>query len=879
MLTAIKKIHGLGKFDCYDGTLDLAKNQVIFGFNGSGKSTLSDIFYSLSDERHCEKLMERKTLQRDDGSFADSPFVLLKTESGDLVFQNGQWNKNKEIYVFNEQYIDDYVTLIEGHDIEKEQLVLGKEGSRLFRTQTECKQQRDDLFRRISSVITNNKEICGALGLGKSKLSIETKNWIRKIKAVTEVKLFSEAEKDQVQKSLEDFLAFDKDYNCVLKWENELKAINMYGNSQISEELKLFEKNLKLTPFVTNKEISEHISKYMSNMDVNWLIRGMDNRIIDSEHCPFCGQELKDKKVIRLSKQLNKFIKGKQKKKADDITEYFGNIEHYFNEREIEKLLLLLQTILKENEDRKILHKKTIQIIESMQMAEIMEPGCFSELILHIQMKKNNPYQVIHLQEDEISLLRKLVKVFRKIEQLGREIDKECEIIKRKAEKTKEYEKRKALFAASFGENQENFRQLIQDAKKVLTYNQRITEYQRKIDQLAETQKIDKINDILEELNVNYHVQVENNKFYVKIAGYVQVEYDKENKILCSEGEKRMLAFAYFMQELALNAEGKMIVIDDPISSLDLSRKSVVAYKIAKLMEAKSDQVIVLTHDISFVEKIHSLESSKIEQIKYTEVRKNKETPFADLVMEDYLISDKKIYEELIARGTDSDNPDDHIVALMALRPYTYLAIGAANSEKYNAIERKTTYFHHTRYSKSKRVNFDANQYNPASLRALCTEITSITGLEIDANRLIPDDFAFSGFVYDNSWNMYELIPAETLPDLRKKAMVFRVLLEASLFMLVTRKQFDPEHIGKFYSKAESGQQGEKKELCAKIKRLYDLSKKYHHGAEEGSTLGLAALNADEMNYFNQSITKVHEWIITHMEQCNENRMEYIDMT
>lgn len=307
MLTEIKKIHGLGKFDSYDGTLDLAKNQIIFGFNGSGKSTLSDILYSLSDEKHCEKLMERKTLQREDGSFADNPFVLLGTESDDLVFQDGQWNQSKEIFVFNEQYIDDYVTLIEGHDIEKEQLVLGKEGSRLYRKQIEYKQQRDDLFKRISSVITNNKVICGALGLGKSKLSITTNNWNKKITAVSEVKLYSESEKDRVQKSLEDILAFDEDYNCVLNWKKKLQTIPAYENTRISEKLKSFEKNLKLTPHVTNKEISEHISKYMSSMDVNWLIRGMDNRIIDSEHCPFCGQELKDKRVARLSKQLNKF--------------------------------------------------------------------------------------------------------------------------------------------------------------------------------------------------------------------------------------------------------------------------------------------------------------------------------------------------------------------------------------------------------------------------------------------------------------------------------------------------------------------------------------------------------------------------------------------
>ena len=107
--------------------------------------------------------------------------------------------------------------------------------------------------------------------------------------------------------------------------------------------------------------------------------------------------------------------------------------------------------------------------------------------------------------------------------------------------------------------------------------------------------------------------------------------------------------------------------------------------------------------------------------------------------------------------------------------------------------------------------------------------------------------------------------------NLRRKAIAFRILLETTLFMLLTKARFDPEHIGKFYNNAVKGQTGEKKEMCREIKKLYDLSKKYHHGAEDGSTLGLSALNPDEMLYFDQSITKIHYWILNHPSECNPN--------
>lgn len=72
----------------------------------------------------------------------------------------------------------------------------------------------------------------------------------------------------------------------------------------------------------------------------------------------------------------------------------------------------------------------------------------------------------------------------------------------------------------------------------------------------------------------------------------------KLEKIL-SEGEKRAVALADFLTEIALDETSRGIVLDDPVTSLDWEWKETVANCLA--IEAKKRQVIVFTHDLHFL--------------------------------------------------------------------------------------------------------------------------------------------------------------------------------------------------------------------------------------------------------------------------------------
>ena len=66
-----------------------------------------------------------------------------------------------------------------------------------------------------------------------------------------------------------------------------------------------------------------------------------------------------------------------------------------------------------------------------------------------------------------------------------------------------------------------------------------------------------------------------------------------------SEGEQRAIALGSFLAELSLAGHTAAIVFDDPVSSLDHHRRQNVAKRLVQ--EAKARQVIVFTHDTSFL--------------------------------------------------------------------------------------------------------------------------------------------------------------------------------------------------------------------------------------------------------------------------------------
>lgn len=91
-----------------------------------------------------------------------------------------------------------------------------------------------------------------------------------------------------------------------------------------------------------------------------------------------------------------------------------------------------------------------------------------------------------------------------------------------------------------------------------------------------------------------------------------------------SEGEQRVTAIAGFFADLTESGDSSTLVFDDPVSSLDQEFRVKVAQRL--LEEAESRQVLVFTHDFSFVQYLY--EEKKLRDLQ---ARANDKTPAPDL--------------------------------------------------------------------------------------------------------------------------------------------------------------------------------------------------------------------------------------------------------
>lgn len=88
-----------------------------------------------------------------------------------------------------------------------------------------------------------------------------------------------------------------------------------------------------------------------------------------------------------------------------------------------------------------------------------------------------------------------------------------------------------------------------------------------------------------------------------------KLELDLETRTqirdILSEGEQRAIALGSFLAELRTGGHGGGIIFDDPVSSLDHFRRQNVAQRLVD--EAKVRQVIIFTHDTSFLGDLQDL--------------------------------------------------------------------------------------------------------------------------------------------------------------------------------------------------------------------------------------------------------------------------------
>jgi len=94
---------------------------------------------------------------------------------------------------------------------------------------------------------------------------------------------------------------------------------------------------------------------------------------------------------------------------------------------------------------------------------------------------------------------------------------------------------------------------------------------------------------------------------------------------ILSEGEQRAISLADFLTEAQMGSKNKGIIFDDPVNSLDHIRRQTIAERLVD--ESKLRQVIVFTHDITFLLALQTLAEEKTIECIVTTIRKIGNTP------------------------------------------------------------------------------------------------------------------------------------------------------------------------------------------------------------------------------------------------------------
>jgi Uncharacterized protein conserved in bacteria len=129
-----------------------------------------------------------------------------------------------------------------------------------------------------------------------------------------------------------------------------------------------------------------------------------------------------------------------------------------------------------------------------------------------------------------------------------------------------------------------------------------ITSFQGTLFSQHITEKYKQIfNDECRKVNAPMIVDIIQQNSKAKTFRKLQVANQTASLIL-SEGEQRAISLADFITEVQLNQRNRGVIFDDPVTSLDHERRATIAKRLVDLSESK--QVIIFTHDISFLSKL-----------------------------------------------------------------------------------------------------------------------------------------------------------------------------------------------------------------------------------------------------------------------------------
>ena len=595
-------IKNIATFDPTNGVqiTDLKKVNFFFGFNGSGKSTIAKYLHNLSLEESQRSLDFKDCTQNGyndsnhqiltfDENFTEVNFkhnpsfkgVFSLNEKNDII--DGQIAKHENIIKSYKNLKEKKAKLIEKVEWDKKQ-----KHNALLDT---CWSQRDrfSTFTKIKLAHSGSKE-----------------SHLQKLKEILQNPI----------KNIPTIEQLTTCYNTL--YEKEIFEITVTVDLELCKEIRIIERKLEslLSEVIVGNEDVD-IAALIKKLDSrNWIETGVKYLEQTDDVCPFCQQQTI---TDNLNQQFNELFDETYKEKIEEIEKLFNLYK--------QKSDTLLSSIL---DIQNIYNPNNLASNTHIKLKGLFDSNC---KIIDDKVKNSNEKKSLTSLNTIQSELSKIINSIKQNNTTFSELgDRKNTLIS-------------DIWLFMAQQYQVNIKSF---TGKEIKY-QRIVNLANQLIGNYDTKELDAKQTIktLRGQTVNTKDAVDNINFVLKNSGFEGFEVAEkdtvnnisqyylkrngstdENSVFrsLSEGEKNFISFLYFFQlcvgtdDIENNsAKKKIIVIDDPVSSLDSQSLFVVSTLVHQLIlrkgnNPKSDkklfkntnvsQVFVLTHNLYFYKEV-----------------------------------------------------------------------------------------------------------------------------------------------------------------------------------------------------------------------------------------------------------------------------------
>jgi wobble nucleotide-excising tRNase len=610
MLNRIISIKSVGRFrNCAaSGDVTFRRLTLIFGENGRGKTTLCAILRSLA-RNDPAFVIGRKTL----GS-ADGPEIQLLISNGNIAFRDGAWQAAfPNIAVFDGTYISE----------------------NLFAGDIIAADQRRNLYR----VIVGAQGVTLAGRLNELETQIKTKQ--------AEIRDNRAGLQNHVPAGMtvDAFIALPADADIDVKIaakEQDLQAAQRSAQLQQRVALtaatapafpaafaELLAKTFAGVAVDAEKRVGEQIERHkMHDGGETWLTEGLE--YVASEECPFCGQKMRGSDLIAAYRS---FFSEAYHALRDEVTALSTTIDTALGDLVAAGID---QTVLQNHGSVEFWQEYcelAAPVAPAGKVAEVLKALRESAQSL-LQKKAGTPLDAVAPDETftqaladfetlraelasynaAVAAANAIITARKRQAQTANVREVEAALGKLKAQKARHLEEVPAL-CADDGRLQGEKNAL--DQEKATAKEQLDAHTAQVIAQYGQS-----INHYLDRINAgfrittpthtyrggppstSYQILINQNAVDLGDAGTPLDRPSFKNTL--SAGDRNTLALAFFLAELAQDPARatKIVVFDDPFTSMDSFRRSHTVHQINRCGEF-SAQVVVLSHETGFLKMLY----------------------------------------------------------------------------------------------------------------------------------------------------------------------------------------------------------------------------------------------------------------------------------